>query len=162
MRPYAGRPTRQVWSQCAQRMSVGCRVTREPQTEPVRDRRKVVADALHLTPRRCLNFHCRNCYSLGVHRSTIWWALRCAFRPGQGEPTIQQWVLGGALITMGLLQAAPYSQIRQHENSQALVAPPWFRRLTEFSNRSRRFFVLTRCVPLCVAGALWIVWPFNG
>ena len=75
---------------------------------------------------------------------------------------IQRWFMGGALITMGRLQAALYSQFGQYENSRAIVAPPWFRVLTELFNRSRLFFVLTRCVPLWVARALLIVWPING
>lgn len=79
-----------------------------------------------------------------------------------GRKIIQQWLLGGALISSGLIQAAFYKRIRRYENTQAMAAPPLFRRLTESSNRSRLFFLLTRCVPLCVGGVVWIVWPFHG
>ena len=102
----------------------------------------------------------RSCYSGAVYRSK-----RGARFSGQsihcpGEIIIQQWLLGGALIAIGMLQAAFYKRIRRQENSQAMAAPPLFRRLTGYSNRSRLFFVMTRCVPLCAIGVLWIVWPF--
>ena len=83
-----------------------------------------------------------------------WWR---SFRDGCGSLTrcflyflgvsiIEQWLPGVVMIAVGLLQAAFYERIRWAENSRTM--PPWFRRLTELSNRSRPFFCTHEVRPL--------------